>query len=969
MKHFNQLFGLGLLMMLFWLPVLSHAQSLSRISSFGSNPGNLDMYLYAPSSAGAGAPLVVAMHGCTQDAAGFAAESGWSDLASKYGFYVVYPQQKSGNNSSKCFNWFENGDINRGQGEASSIRSMVSYMKSSYGVDGSSVFVTGFSAGGAMTAVMMAAYPDEFSGGAVMAGLPYKAATSLTSAFSAMSPGVNRSPSQWGSLVRNAYSSYSGPYPTLSVFHGTSDYTVSNSNLTELMEQWTNVHGTDTNPETSQGSYEGNSRITRKEYRNSGGSPVVLTFDITSMGHAVAVDPGSGDKQGGSTGGYATDVNFFAAYYAAEFWGITGGGGSPDPGAPAAPSALTASYLSASSAIALSWSDNSSDETSFSVERSLQSSGGFAEVASLSAGSTSYSDASVSAGNTYYYRVRAQSSGGYSAYSNTASAAVPGSGGGGGGETFTIEQPLAQGYLSYVSTSNSAQSFTLDRAALLKTIEVKFRTAISNSTLKVFAGNTVTDTPIYTQQGVSKGSGWQTVALSSPLSLQAGQYTFQVTNSVFSYSYTNTYSGGNIYLDTYGYTVFDAAFKLTFEASSSSARYAGPEANAAERPLYSVSSFGYNPGNLSMYLYVPANMPANAPVVVAMHGCSQTASSYANNTGWNELADRFKFYVIYPQQSSYNNGARCFNWFNYYDYTRGYGENRSIRSMVDYVKSNYSVNAGRVFATGFSAGGGMTTTMLATYPEVFSAGAVLAGVPYHAAANAYASGYAMNPGYNLSPGGWGDLVRGASNYSGPWPEVAVFHGTSDYTVNDNNLREIMEQWTNVHGTDRYADATDYSFAGNSSVTRRDYRNSRGSSVVVTYSIAGMGHDVSVDPGTGSKQGGTTGTFAADVNFFSSYYAAEFFGLTGSGYRVEPTAEEASSEMTWRKIQGGVELSLGSEYQEATIRVLDMMGREVYSRPYAGVSVVDVVPGHSREGVYFIQVSGSGGERMLKVYLD
>ncbi|MGB5976387.1 MAG: PHB depolymerase family esterase, partial [Cyclobacteriaceae bacterium] len=194
-------------------PLLIQAQSLQSISSFGSNPGNLQMYLYRPSGVPASAPVVLAMHGCTQNASGFANESGWNDLADRYKFYVIYPQQKSSNNSSSCFNWFENGDINRGQGEALSMRNMVNYVKNNYSVDASRVYVTGFSAGGAMTTVMMATYPEVFSGGAVMAGLPYKAATSLISAFSAMSPGVDKSPSQWGSLVRNA-SSYSGSYPT-----------------------------------------------------------------------------------------------------------------------------------------------------------------------------------------------------------------------------------------------------------------------------------------------------------------------------------------------------------------------------------------------------------------------------------------------------------------------------------------------------------------------------------------------------------------------------------------------------------------------------------------------------------------------------------------------------------------------------------------------------------------------------------
>ncbi|MGB5978052.1 MAG: PHB depolymerase family esterase, partial [Cyclobacteriaceae bacterium] len=750
----------------------------------------------------------------------------------------------------------------------------------------------------------------------------------------------------------------------------TADYTVSNNNLRETMEQWTNVHGTDASADETNSSFDGNSQITRKVYKKSG-VPVVTTYDINGMGHAVAIDPGTGAKQGGSTGSYATDVNFLAAYWAASGWGLTGSTPPPPPSGVNAPGNLSA-VAQSSASIALSWTDNSTNETAFLVERSLSSGSGYSQIASLSSNTTSYTDNNLQASTTYYYRVRAQAGTSYSAYSAVASETTPATGGGGsgggGGETIVIEQPLAQGYLSYVSTSNSAQSFTLSQSARLNTIAVKFRTSISNSTLKIFNGNTVTGTPVYTQTGISKGSGWQTVTVSNPPLLAAGQHTFQITNSVFSYTYTDTYSGGNIYLDTYGYTVFDAAFKLTLTASGTGSRLAGPEANAAQNSMQYVSSFGYNPGNLGMYLYRPSNMPANAPVVVAMHGCSQSASGYAANTGWNEMADKYKFYVIYPQQSGYNNGAKCFNWFNYYDYTRGYGENRSVKSMVDYVKSNYSVNSSRVYATGFSAGGGMTTLMLATWPEVFNKGAVLAGVPYHAAANAYAAGYAMNPGYNLSPSGWGNLVRGASNYSGSWPEVAVFHGTSDYTVNDNNVQEIVDQWTNVHSTDRYADRTTYSYAGNSRVTQRKYRNGSGKDVVVTYSISSMGHDVPVDPGTGTRQGGSTGTFAVDVNFHSTYWAATFFGLTGSSYREE-MPDETATDFSWKPVSGGVEMLYGEEQKELTVNMYSLSGQQVYQATHKNVQTVQVVPQVLKGGIYLIKSISNGEVRTLKVMIE
>src|SRR5688500_3950819 len=180
------------------------AASLTQVTGFGSNPGNLNMYSYRPDGLPAGAPLVVAMHGCTQTANDYFTNSGWRKYADLWRFALVLPEQKSANNSSTCFNWFEPGDIARGNGEPRAIKQMVDHAVSEYGVDRTRVFVTGFSAGGAMTSVMLATYPDAFAGGAIVAGIPYRCSTSLTTAFTCMNPGVDRTPAAWGDLVRGA---------------------------------------------------------------------------------------------------------------------------------------------------------------------------------------------------------------------------------------------------------------------------------------------------------------------------------------------------------------------------------------------------------------------------------------------------------------------------------------------------------------------------------------------------------------------------------------------------------------------------------------------------------------------------------------------------------------------------------------------------------------------------------------------
>ena len=127
---------------------------LGTLTDFGDNPGDLDARIYVPNAAPVA--LVVVLHGCTQSASGYDRGSGWSQLAERHGFALLYPQQRRANNPNLCFNWYGPGDARRGRGEAASISQMVRTMAKQYGLDRSSIFVNGLSAGGAMTAVMLA---------------------------------------------------------------------------------------------------------------------------------------------------------------------------------------------------------------------------------------------------------------------------------------------------------------------------------------------------------------------------------------------------------------------------------------------------------------------------------------------------------------------------------------------------------------------------------------------------------------------------------------------------------------------------------------------------------------------------------------------------------------------------------------------------------------------------------------------
>jgi poly(hydroxyalkanoate) depolymerase family esterase len=130
-----------------------------------------------------------------------------------------------------------------------------------------------------------------------------------------------------------------------------------------------------------------------------------------------------------------------------------------------------------------------------------------------------------------------------------------------------------------------------------------------------------------------------------------------------------------------------------------------------------------------MFAYTPEHLPAKAPLVIALHGCTQSSHEYDYGTGWSSLADKLGFAVVYPQQQPANNPKSCFSWFLPGDIARGQGEALSIREMVEHAIGIFAGDRRKVFVTGLSAGGAMASAMLATYPEVFGGWAIIAGLP------------------------------------------------------------------------------------------------------------------------------------------------------------------------------------------------------------------------------------------------
>ena len=257
------------------------------------------------------------LHGCTQSAAGYDIGAGWSTLAKRFGFALLLPEQQRSNNPNGCFNWFQRGDIERGRGEALSIRQMVEKLVSDQVVDRTRVFVTGLSAGGAMTSVMLATYPDVFAGGAIIAGLPYGAANNVQQAFENMFQCPERPARAWGDLVRDA-SPHAGPWPRVSVWHGGADVTVVPSNATEIVKQWTDVHGLPVRP-SAQAMVDG---YPRQTWVNKTGEELIELYTIPHMAHGTPLATGEADYECGAAGPFLLEVGISSSYHIAKFFAL-----------------------------------------------------------------------------------------------------------------------------------------------------------------------------------------------------------------------------------------------------------------------------------------------------------------------------------------------------------------------------------------------------------------------------------------------------------------------------------------------------------------------------------------------------------------------------------------------------------------------------------------------------------------------
>lgn len=305
-------------------------------TDFGANPGGLRMLSYTPEGLPSDAPLVVVLHGCTQGAEAFAQGSGWLTLADRFGFAVAAPEQVSGNNPNRCFNWFSPSDITRGGGEAASIAAMTAHATARFETDADRVFVSGLSAGGAMAAVMLATYPDVFAGGAIIAGLPYGVATSVGEALQVMRRSDHRDAAALAALVRGA-APQGHRTPRVSIWQGATDSTVSPANAEALVRQWAGTLGLATEPDELL-SLTGRSHAIWRSPQN--GVVLLERHLIDDLGHGTPLATG-GPEGVGATAPYMLEAGVSAALESLRFWGLAPDAAKSGSNATAAPTPPT----------------------------------------------------------------------------------------------------------------------------------------------------------------------------------------------------------------------------------------------------------------------------------------------------------------------------------------------------------------------------------------------------------------------------------------------------------------------------------------------------------------------------------------------------------------------------------------------------------------------------------------------------
>jgi len=250
---------------------------------------------------------------------------------------------------------------------------------------------------------------------------------------------------------------------------------------------------------------------------------------------------------------------------------------------------------------------------------------------------------------------------------------------------------------------------------------------------------------------------------------------------------------------------------------------------------------GFPALGLDYGLYVPQGATSRArPLVVMLHGCSQSSDAFARGTRMNVLADRYGFAVLYPEQTAQRHPQACWHW---YDTTPAAGgaEAHAIVALVDRVVEQHGFDATRVYAAGLSAGAGMATMLAFAYPDRFAAVAAHSGVVFGAARSVPSALDAMRRGTTRDPA---EVARAALPVAGhPGMPALLLHGDRDEVVSPVNLEQLETEFLVLNGLmDEQGTLVDVTLAVSEHETYRQRVYQRaGRDVVKVYRVAELGH--------------------------------------------------------------------------------------------------------------------------------
>ena len=253
-------------------------------------------------------------------------------------------------------------------------------------------------------------------------------------------------------------------------------------------------------------------------------------------------------------------------------------------------------------------------------------------------------------------------------------------------------------------------------------------------------------------------------------------------------------------------------------------------------------------GQRTYRLFIPSGYTGSpVPLLVMLHGGTQSTEDFAAGTGMDALAERENFIVAYPEQSRSANPMKYWNWFQPGDQCRDAGEPSLIAGITAQVMHDHAVDADRVWVAGFSAGAAMAATMAATYPDLYAAAGVHSGLA-HGAAHDVGSAYAaMKTGGNPTP------------LSRPGAPLIIFHGDQDATVQHVNVDRLVDQGLGAGHVS--ADATRGQVPGGRGYTRTIHRGPDGATRAESWTVHGSGHAWS----GGSAQGSYTDPQGPDAS--------------------------------------------------------------------------------------------------------